>query len=521
MKHLILLIFSAIPMVFMAQNWSDNVANVMYSKCASCHHTGGIAPFSLTTYGEASGMAAAIATAVGDNTMPPYPPNESYQQYSHSRSLNAIEKALILDWVANGAPEGNAANTPPPPVFNNGSILGNGDLTIRIPNYYSKAQAGMDDYVCFSIPAGITQDRKIRAMEIVPGNREIVHHALIYVDETGTYPTDTTGGDCGGPQNATLITGYTPGASPLVFPSGAGFKLGMNIPTGSNIVFAMHYPAGSYGMLDSTKVIFHFYPTTETGIREVFAAAPLQNWSLVLPPNQVTTANASYPSTGSIPIDLSVLSVFPHMHLVGTKIKAYGLNPAGDTIRYIDIPKWDFHWQDFYFFKHIQKTPLGSTLHAQAIYDNTVNNPENPNSPPQWVFAGESTTDEMMMVYFHYMYYQPGDELVDLESLMNLGVESIPTETGNGLAAHPNPFTADIAFSLPEIQSGAIVSLYIYDVQGKRVKTLSDKQTASQLTNSEIVWDGTDETGKTVSKGTYYASVAINGKFYSLAVQKH
>jgi hypothetical protein len=520
MKKLILLLVSALPLISLAQNWSDNVANVMYSKCASCHHNGGIAPFSLTTYSEASSMASIISTVVADNSMPPYPPNENYQQYSHSRTLNAIEKAMILDWVANGTPEGNTANTPPPPVFNTGSVLGAGDLTIRIPNYYSKAQAGMDDYVCFSIPAGLTQDRKIRAMEIVPGNREIVHHALIYVDETGTYPTDTTGGNCGGPQNATLISGYTPGASPLVFPSGAGFKLGMKIPSGSNIVFAMHYPEGSFGMLDSTKVIFHFYPTTETGVREVFAAEPLQNWSLVLPPNQVTNATASYPASGSIPIDLSVLSVFPHMHLVGKQIKAYGLSAIGDTIRYIDIPKWDFHWQDFYFFKHIQKTPLGSTLHAEAVYDNTVNNPNNPNSPPQWVFAGESTTDEMMMVYFHYMYYQPGDELIDLESLMNLGTESLPSIENTGMTAHPNPFNGAVVFDDLTMKPGTVFSLYIYDAQGKQIKKIAEKQLINSAENSSIVWDGTDENGVAVPKGTYIASVNQSGKFTSIRIVK-
>jgi hypothetical protein len=241
MKKLFYLLLSGLPFVADAQTWSDDVATIVYNKCSSCHHTGGIAPFSLMTYTETSSMATSIYDDVLNNVMPPYPPNESYQQYSHSRSLSASDKATLLSWLSNGTPEGNSANTPPPPVFNQGSVLGSGDLTVQIPTYMSKAQSGSDDYVCFSIPVGLTQDRVIRAMEIVPGNREIVHHALIYVDETGTYPTDTTGGDCGGPQGATLISGYTPGASPLVFPSGAGFKLGMNVPAGSNIVFAMQH----------------------------------------------------------------------------------------------------------------------------------------------------------------------------------------------------------------------------------------------------------------------------------------
>jgi hypothetical protein len=519
MKKLFYLLLSLLPIGSFAQTWSDDVATIVYNKCSSCHHQGGIAPFSLVNYSETSSMSSSIYTAVLNNVMPPYPPNEAYQQYSHSRSLSATEKATVLSWLSNGTPEGNSANTPPPPVFNQGSVLGNGDLTIQIPTYMSKAQGGSDDYVCFSIPAGLTQDRVIRAMEIIPGNREIVHHALIYVDETGTYPTDTVGGDCGGPQNATLISGYTPGASPLIFPSGSGFKLGMTIPANSNVVFAMHYPVGTYGMVDSTKVIFHFYPIGETGIRQVFAAAPLQNWTLALPPNQVTNAVASYPPSGTIPIDLSVLSVFPHMHLVGTSIKAYGLDSQGDTIHYIDIPKWDFHWQDFYFFKHIQKTPAGSTLHAEAVYDNTVNNAENPNDPPQWVFAGESTTDEMMMVYCHYMYYQAGDELVDLESLMNLGLSDLSSTSGNKWEVYPVPFESNIHINPAGITPGDHVSLYVYDVMGKVIKVLANNEFIESNYNG-FNWDGKSDAGITVSNGTYYLSLNKNGVIESYPIIK-
>jgi len=503
-----------------AQTWSGDVASIVYNKCASCHHSGGIAPFSLMTYAEASPMAAAMHNAIVTGEMPPWPPDESFQQYSHSRSLSLAEKTTILAWLTNGTPEGNASQTPPPPVFNSGSVLGNGDLTVRIPNYRSKAQGGQDDYVCFALPSGLAQQRTIRAIEVIPGNRQIVHHALIYVDPTAAYPTDTVGGDCGGPQDAALITAYTPGSTPLVFPSGTGFKLGMNMPAGSNIILAMHYPEGSYGMMDSTKVIFHFYPLSATGIRDVYAAPVLQNWSLSLPPNQQTSVTAQYPSSGTIPVDISVLSVFPHMHLLGKSIKAYGINAQGDTIKYINVPHWDFHWQDFYFFRHIQKTPAGSVIKGEGVYDNTVNNEHNPFNPPQHVYAGESTTDEMFMGYFHYMYYQPGDELYDLQDMMGLGVSELAASGNGSWNIYPVPFTDDVTIHSSELQPGDKVSLYVYDAQGKMVKMLArNVEITTGFTGFH--WDGTTDAGTDASNGVYYLSLNRNGAFSSGKVVKN
>ncbi|MFN5417303.1 MAG: T9SS type A sorting domain-containing protein [Flavobacteriia bacterium] len=505
-------IFSFLACLFFAhsfaQTWSDNVATIVYEKCTKCHHAGGIAPFSLTTFAEASAMSSGIRDAITNDRMPPFPPDENYQEYAHARALSATEKQTVTSWVDNGSPEGNSANTPPPPVFNVGSILGNGDLEVRMPNYYSKADATHDDYVCISIPTNLTQDRKIKALEIVPGNREIVHHCLVFSDEAGTYVTDTIGGDCSGPADGKLLMGYTPGASPLIFPSGSNFKLGMTLTAGSNIVLAMHYPDGSFGMLDSTKVIFHFYPTNETGIREVTAAAVLENWNIILPPNQVTTLQAQYPPTGTLPLNFSILSVFPHMHQVGTEIKAYGVTAVNDTFPLVHIPEWDFHWQDFYFFKHIVKAPIGSVLKGYAVYDNTINNHHNPNDPPEFVFAGEGTSDEMFLVYFHYMLYMAGDENYDIESLMTLSMEEMLSKTQNEFVVFPNPFEDKIEIRFKEDISNKKISASIYDLQGKLIRELKNNTSENSL-----IWDGKNEAGKEVSSGTYLISVNNNGNF--------
>ncbi len=514
MKNLITIVFSLLLLSGYAQTWADDVATIMYNKCTKCHHTGGAGPFPLMTFAEASPMASAIETAVSGDVMPPWPPDNNYQQYVHDRSLTPTEKVTILDWILNGAPEGNPANTPPPPVYTPGAVLGNGDLEVQIPTYMSKATTE-DDYVCFAIPSNLATTRTIKAIEILPGNTEIVHHALVYVDPNANNVTDTIGGDCAGPSSstATLAMGYTPGSSPMVLPSVPPLKLGMPMPAGSQILLAMHYPAGSYGMYDSTKVIFHFYPPGETGIRDVTAAAVLQNWSFSLPPNQVTQVNAQYPGAGGLPANISLLSVFPHMHLLGKSMRVFGIEPSLDTLKLSYIPDWDFEWQDFYFFKNMQKATFGTTLKVEAIYDNTTGNPNNPNNPtPITVTAGLNTTDEMCLVYFHYMLYQPGDENYDMDSLLNQSMNDIVEQNleEGAFSIFPNPFTDNISIYNDGMNPGDVVSLYIYDQQGQLIKRLANTEVVS---SNELLlhWDGRNEEGADVSPGMYHLSIIRNG----------
>lgn len=502
-------------LVASAQTWSDDVAQIVYDKCSKCHHTGGVGPFPLTTYTETSPMASLIYDAVNTDVMPPWPPDNNYQTYVHDRTLTPAEKTTLLDWILAGTPEGNAANTPPPPVFNTGSVLGNGDLEVQIPTYMSKALSGADDYVCFALPSNLPSDRVIKAVEIVPGNREIVHHALIFLDPSGASVTDTVGGDCGSPSspNASLIMGYTPGSSPMVLPSVAPLKLGMTMQANSQVVFAMHFPAGSYGEYDSTKVIFHFYPPGETGVREVTTAPILQKWGFSLPPDQFTSLSTQYPSSGGVPINVSILSVFPHMHLIGQNMRVYGIQPNNDTLKLINVPHWDFEWQDFYFFKNIQKLQAGAYLKADALYNNTSGNIHNPNNPPQTVYAGLNTTDEMFLVYFHYMNYLPGDENYDMEALLDQSATSIlEKSTGTTwLETYPNPFSESVTIYSDKLSPGDVVSVSVYDLNGTLVKRLLSSTIASD-SHLQLEWDGTNESGAPVEKGLYHISVNRNGE---------
>lgn len=493
--------------------WSDDVAEIIYNNCAVCHNPSGIAPFSLVDYQDAYNFRLSISPAVANGDMPPWTADTSYQRYAHERILSTVERTTILDWIAQGAPEGNSANTPPPPVFSNeGFLTQTPDLELQMPTYTSKATSLHDDYVCFSIPTGLLANKKLRAFELVPGNPSIVHHALVYTVDGGTYSTDTTSGICNGPTEG-LLGGYTPGALPTVFPGEGNINFGYTLEAGSDIVFAMHYPAGSAGLKDSSKVRLYFYDDN-TPIREIISGAAVQNWNFTIAANTIDTVTAST-DPADLPINVSVLSTFPHMHLIGKSIETFAVTPNNDTVKFARIKEWDFDWQEFLFFKYIKKLPANSTVQGIGVYDNTSNNHHNPNNPPIDISAGLNTTDEMFLVYFHSALYYPGDENLNLDSL-TYQFYSVNLEEHNqksNVKVYPNPSNMNTTIEFSN-NSSAIASLYIYDIRGQLVTKLIDKTAISNGLTS-INWNGEDQSNNKVMPGVYFYSLSVDGKLSS------
>lgn len=512
MKNIfVFLLFVGVIKVAYSQtpDFANEIAPIFYNKCTSCHHTGGIAPFSLTDYTTAYTNRYNIQYAVQTGKMPPWPPDTTYSRMVGERILTAIEKQKILDWVQAGAPSGNLSQQPPAPTYTTHYQLpGTPDLVVKIPPITSSATT-TDQYVCISVPSGLTQDRMIKAYEIVPGNPTIVHHVIVTGDTSNTFPPGiynncfTTAQDVG-------IGGYAPGQGPTIFPSVAPAKFGINLPANTNIVFQMHYPKGTVGQVDSTQIRFYFYPMGESGVRQIYIYPLLQNWSLNFPPNTVKTyTNECPPSTYfpncKLPLSVSVYGAFPHSHLLCTQLRNYAVNTSNlnDTIPIIRINQWDFHWQGFYTFKKLIKVPAGYKWMSYHTYDNTVNNPNNPNNPPQTVIAGENTTDEMLFDSFMLLLYQNGDENLNIDSLLTVSVKEFFNQHASEqkMLVYPNPVN-DYLYIF--VSSGAIKNISVYDISGK-------------LVYQDLISSSIKETKLNLSfldKGSYLIKVQTNDKVY-------
>lgn len=465
--------------------WAENIAPILYNHCTSCHHQGGMAPSSLITYNQAYNARYLIKSYSETNYMPPWPPDAGYKHLAFERILPANDKAKIAAWVLGGAPEGDPGNAPVPPVYSSSPTqLANIDFTAKMQNYM--VNTSTDLYRCFVINTNFATDKYASEIEVVPGNASIVHHVLIYEDTTNVIAQlDSADAGAGytnffgtGSSNSELIGEWVPGTQHIKFPAGMGIKIRKN----SRIIMQIHYPKGTYLKLDSTRVNIKFAAnSTNPFFRRVYLAAVLNEYNLVngplaIPPNVVKTFTARTvpPSPSPFVQAFTVLSVAPHMHMIGKSMKVFALeNATADTIPMISIPKWDFKWQGLYNFRNPLKIPVGSTLVAQSAYDNTTANPNNPNNPPVQVNQGESTDEEMMLVFFAFTNYFAGDENIVVDnSPLDVGIPELQASAANVLQLYnvfPNPAktAAELAYFSP---TGSLAKARITSIDGKLVK---------------------------------------------------
>ena len=495
--RIILILFLIFPISVFSQspNYSEDIAPILYSKCTECHNPNGIAPFSLMNYQEASTFSPQMVLSVISGNMPPWPPDTNYQRFAHEKILSANEINKIINWNNLGAPQGDSNLSPTPPNYQNGAkIKASPDYTMNLPIYSSNANSE-DEYICFTETTTFNNEKWINAIEVIPGNLSTVHHAIVYIDNSGNSNAVTN--DCMG-VDGDIIAAYVPGAEPTIFPNGENLKMGVKIPIGAKITTQMHYPAGSAGSIDSTKINFFFYDENENNIREVYNEMVLQNWDLNILPNTNPTYLAEFPpANNTLDTSISLLAIFPHMHLIGKEITTFCIDNNSDTIPLCRIPHWDFEWQGYYNFNNLIKIPTGSKFFSEAKYDNTSSNPHNPNNPPQLITAGENTDDEMFVVFLQYAIYQDGDESLNLSNLLNVSDQEIKP-IYKKIDIYPNPINGkylhiqnynlfDAKYSIIDISGKNIKNGYIID---KRIliDNISNGEYFLVIINNNIVY---------------------------------
>jgi peroxiredoxin len=370
-----------------AVTYSNQVARLFRDRCVECHRTGEIAPFALDNYKKAAGWADMILEVVNDGRMPPWHADPHHGKFRNDRRLSDPEKQLIKDWVLAGAPEGDPKNLPSPKSYTEGwQLEKTPDTVISMQSRpYDVPAEGVVRYQYFVAESGFKEDKWIKAHEVIPGNRAVVHHVLVFAKDPKNRDLPGEGGLSG------FLASYVPGLRSEPYPAG----MAKRIPAGSQIVFQIHYtPIGSEQQ-DVTKLGLVFMDerdvkyevkTTSAVQRRINIPAGDDNWR--------TEATSAGSPAGSL-----LLGYSPHMHLRGKSFSYEGVFPDGKKEMLLDVPHYDFSWQTFYRLSEPLALPKGTRIHAVAHFDNSEKNLSNPN-PNKSVRWGDQTWDEMMIGYY-------------------------------------------------------------------------------------------------------------------------
>ncbi|MDI9641109.1 hypothetical protein QPK87_05455 [Kamptonema cortianum] len=384
--------------------YSGTIAKILNEKCVSCHRPDQAAPFSLIGYENAKRYSEMVAFATEKRRMPPWKAAPSDVEYADDGHLAASDIALLRAWADAGAPRGDQSKEPAPPKFESGWPLGKPDLVLEMPYAQTLSADGDDEYWNYVISPGNTEPIYVSALDVAPGNRRIVHHVIAFLDKSGRgkqlatgkdgdkkFGYKSRGGGVGFIPSGSL-GGWAPGATNKFLPSNAG----MLIEPGTDIILQVHYNKSGKEETDQTKIAL--YLNKEKPEREVQLAWMANPFIRIQPGKAGQTFKQEIP----LPVSIRLYSVMPHMHLLGKAMKATAVLPDGKTIRLIEVNDWDFNWQLIYHLKQPLDLPARTKIVVEAEYDNSTDNPFQPNDPPKLVTWGEETTDEMMLLVAAY-----------------------------------------------------------------------------------------------------------------------
>lgn len=366
-------------------NFAEQVAPVVYRHCGECHRPNDIGPFSLIDYDDVRGWGAMMVEVIDQGLMPPWHANPAHGTFSNHREMPEADKQLIRDWVAAGAPQGDLAKLPAPPGPAGEWLLPKDpDLIVAMGSTPFEVPAqGTVDYKYFVVDPGLTEDRWVKGAQIIPGNRRVVHHSIVFIK-----PPDEASGPGQG-----WLAAYVPGQRPLPYAPGYARR----IPAGSKFVFQQHYTTNGKVSQDITQLGLVFADPDEI-THEVDTLLAL-NQNLEIPPY-----NPNHQVVGSlnqVPQHAMMLGLSPHMHYRGKSFQLTAVRDAATEPAHVilDVPRYDFNWQHVYAFSEPLSLEGISRIDFVAAFDNSAENPANPD-PSRTVTWGDQSWEEMAIVYF-------------------------------------------------------------------------------------------------------------------------
>ncbi|GIW79852.1 MAG: thiol-disulfide isomerase [Gemmatales bacterium] len=369
--------------------YARQIARILQENCQECHRPGQIGPMPLLTYQDAVAWSGTIREVVMQKRMPPWYADPRFGSFANDRRLSKKEIDLLLEWIDSGLAEGDPKDLPPPKKFDPGWRLGKPDLIVAMPKAFSvpaKMPAGGVPYQYFHVDPGFKEDRWVIRAEAKAGAPSVVHHVLVFIVPPGErfFP--------GNPKTPAL-GGTAPGDMPLILPSGVAKK----IPAGSKLVFQMHYTPNGTPAKDRSSIGLTF---AKKPPRYEAQTVPIYTLRFRIPPgadNHRVEASFRFDKNGHL------LNFMPHMHLRGKDFRYVAIYPDGKKETLLFVPRYDFNWQSVYRLARPLPVPKGTIIQCIAHYDNSANNPNNPD-PTRAVYWGDQTWQEMMIGWLDFYY---------------------------------------------------------------------------------------------------------------------
>jgi len=392
-----------------APTFYKDVLPVLQNNCQSCHRPGEPGPMSFLDYKGTRPYAKAIKSAVLTHKMPPWPADPHYGKFENDRHLSDADIKTLTAWADTGAAEGDAKDAPKPVAWVEGWTIGKPDLILQYPKAIDIPATGTIEYQYLVIPTGLTKDTWVTAAEIVPGQRSQVHHIIAFLRPPGSHYMEeakpgipfipnkenrTAGRTRGGADDmpSELLVGFAPGMPADHSPEGAA-KL---VKAGSDIILQIHYTANGTASSDLSKIGLVF-AKSEPQYRQLTINAAQNKFAI-----PAGDPNYEVKSEITLQDDSELVNLMPHMHLRGKDFLYKAVYPTGETSTLLSVPKYDFNWQLVYYFEKPLVLPKGTRIECTAHFDNSVNNPANPD-PTKEVKWGDQSWEEMMIGWFDVM----------------------------------------------------------------------------------------------------------------------
>jgi len=404
------------------------IAPILFEHCAPCHRPGEAGPFPLLTYEDARKRAAQIANVTRRRYMPPWLPEPGYGVFANQQRLSDAQIQLIENWAATGAREGAISDSPRPPNFTSGWQLGPPDLIVKVAKPFSVPADGPDVFWNFLLSPSVGQTRYVKAIEIRPGNARSVHHANLLLDRArSSRRQEKTPGEGFPGMDLTLETEtfdpdshflfWKPGGAPRVEPDGMAWRL----DPGNDLVLNVHFHPTGKPELAQPSIGLYFTDKPQTKFPMLVQIE--RDRALNIPPGM---SDFLVSDDFRLPLDVDVIAVYPHAHYLGTLLEGYATLPDGSRRWLIRIPRWDINWQAVYRYRQPLFLPKGSVVSMRFHYDNSADNPRNPNAPPKRVVGGNQSLDEMGHLWLQVLP-RGGDQRAALqEALMRHRLENDP-----------------------------------------------------------------------------------------------